>query len=101
MITLAQKQLNPFNYHLSFDAKKRLKWFYLLYHEQGSNVTRTAKKIGITRQWLSELKSVFENNNRDPRKLEPKSKAPHKTENRKRITKWVKDDLLHFIDDRR
>jgi len=101
MITLAQKQLNPFNYHLSFDAKKRLRWFYLLYHEQGSNVTRTAKKIGITRQWLSELKSVFENNNRDPRKLEPKSKAPHKTENRKRITKWVKDDLLHFIDDRR
>ena len=60
MITLAQKQLNPFNYHLSFEAKKRLRWLYILYHEQSGNVTKAAKKTGITRQWLSKLKSSFE-----------------------------------------
>src|SRR3989344_1753472 len=54
MITLAEKQLNPFNYHLSFEAKKR----------------------------------------RDQRRIEPKSKAPHKTENRKRRTKWIEDKIL-------
>jgi len=101
MITLAQKQLNPFNYHLSFEAKKRLRWLYILYHEQNINVTKAAKKIGITRQWLSKLKSIFEKNSRDPRKLEPKSKAPHKTENRKRITKWVEDKILEVRYDSR
>jgi len=94
MITLAEKQLNPFNYHLSFEAKKRLQWLHLLHYEQGGNVTVAAKKIGITRQWLSELKNKFEKEGRDPRRLEPKSKAPHKTENRKRITKWIEDKIL-------
>src|SRR3989344_5497306 len=74
MITLAEKQLNPFNYHLSFEAKKRLQWLHLLHYEQGGNVTVAAKKIGITRQWLSELKN--------------------KSENRKRITKWIEDKIL-------
>jgi len=94
MITLAEKQLNPFNYQLSFEAKKRLRWLYLLYYEQGGNVTKAAKKIGITREWLCKLKNKFEWNNKDPRVLEPKSKAPHKTESRKRISKWVEDKIL-------
>src|SRR3989344_4800115 len=94
MITLAQKQLNPFNYQLSFEAKKRLRWLYLLYYEQNSNVAVSAKKIGITREWLCKLKNKFERNNKDPRALEPKSKAPHKTENRKRIAKWVENKIL-------
>jgi transposase len=94
MITVAEKQLNPFNYHLSFEAKKRLRWLYLLYYEQGGNVTKASKKVGVTREWLCKLKNKFERSGRDPRVLEPKSKAPHKTENRKRITKWVENKIL-------
>ena len=101
MITLAQKQLNPFNYQLSFEAKKRLRWLYLLYYEQNSNVAVSAKKIGITREWLCKLKNKFERNNKDPRALEPKSKAPHKTENRKRIAKWVENKILEVRHDSR
>jgi transposase len=98
MITLAQKQLNPFNYHLSHEAKKRLSWLYLLYYEQGGNVTKASKKIGITREWLCKLKNKFEKGSRDPRKLEPKSKAPHKTKNRKRITKQIENKILEVRD---
>jgi hypothetical protein len=47
MITRAEKELNKFNYQLSFEAKKRLRWLYILYHEQDGNVTKTAQKIGI------------------------------------------------------
>lgn len=99
MITKAEKELNPFNYHLSFEAKKRLRWLYLLYYEQDSNVTKTAKKVGISRPWLSYLKSVFENNSKDPRKLEPESKAPHNRGNRKRISKEVEKKILQIRDD--
>jgi len=74
MITLAQKQLNPFNYHLSFEAKKRLRWLYILYHEQSGNVTKAAKKIGITRQWLSKLKSIFEKTVEIQESLNPNQK---------------------------
>ena len=99
MITLAQKQLNPFSYQLSFEAKKRLKWLYLLYYEQGGNVTKAAKKTGITRQWLSLLKNKFERSGKDPRKLEPKPKTPHHTENRKRISRWIEDKILEVRHD--
>ncbi len=99
MITKAEKELNPFNYQLSFEAKKRLRWLYILYCEEGGNVTKTAKKIGISRPWLSYLKSIFEKNDKDPRKLEPKSKSPHNTDNHKRISKDVEDKLnqIHFV----
>jgi len=30
MITRAERELNPFNYQLSFEAKKRLRWLYIL-----------------------------------------------------------------------
>ena len=99
MITRAEKELNPFNYQLSFEAKKRLRWLYLLYFEQNGNVTKTAKKVGISRPWLSYLKSVFENNGKDPRKLEPQSKAPHNRKNRKRISKDVEKKVLAIRDD--
>lgn len=98
MITIAEKQLNPFNYQLSFIAKKRLRWLYSLYHEQDGNVTVSAKKIGITRQWLSGLKFKFEKNGRDPRSLEPESKAPHNTDNRKRVSKKVEDKIIEIRD---
>ena len=99
MITLAQKQLNPFSYQLSFEAKKRLRWLYILYYEQDGNVTKTAKKVGISRPWLSHLKSVFEGSGKDPRKLEPESKAPHNRNNRNRISKDLENKILEIRDE--
>lgn len=98
MITLAEKQLNPFHYHLSFEAKKRLKWLYILYYEQGNNVTKTANKLGLSREWLSKIKNKFENGGRDPRILEPKLKAPHDTSNRNRISKNTEEKILEVRD---
>ena len=74
----AEKLLNPYNYHLSPEAKKRLRWLYILYGEKGENVTQAANKAGISRQWLSKIKSKFERCRRDPRSLEPRSKACQK-----------------------
>lgn len=99
MQTNAEKLLNPYNYHLSPEAKKRLRWLYILYYEQNGNVSKSAKKIGITRQWLSFLKSVFENSHRDPRSLEPMSKAPHDTSNRKRISRDVETAIIEVRDE--
>ncbi len=94
MTNLAEKRLNPKHYYLSSEAKKRLHWLYVLYYEQAGNVTKAANKIGISRQWLSPLKSLFEKRGKDPRALEPKSKAPHSTKKRKRISKEVEDKIL-------
>lgn len=94
MKNIAEKRLNSNHYHLSEEARKRLHWLNVLYYEQDGNITKAANKIGISRQWLSLLKNLFENKGRDPRKLEPDSKAPHSTKNRKRIPKEVEDKIL-------
>jgi len=94
----AEKLLNPNNYHLSPEAKKRLRWLYILYHEKQENVTQAANKAGISRQWMSEIKSIFEGNNRDPRSLEPLSRAPHDTSKRKRISKETENKILEVRD---
>ena len=94
MQTRAEKKLNPNNHHLSKEAKKRLVWLHLLYYEQAGNVTNAAVKIGITRQWLSTLKTTFERSGKDPRSLEPKSRAPHDTTRRKRITEDTEHKIL-------
>lgn len=94
MTNLAEKKLNPKHYHLSTEAKRRLHWLYILYYEQDGNVTKAANKIGISRQWLSPLKNIFEKRGKDPRVLEPESKAPIHTSNRKRISKNIEDTIL-------
>ncbi len=99
MQTLAEKMLNPNNYHLSECAKKHLRWMYILYHNQEGNVTIASKKIGISRQWLSGLKQTFERNNKDPRVLEPESRAPHNTANRTPIPKDTEDLIIKIRDD--
>lgn len=99
MQNTAEKLLNPYNHRLSGEAKKRLRWLYILYYEQNGNVTRTAGRIGISRQWLSYLKSVFENNRKDPRSLEPELKAPNDTSNRKRIPKETEDLIIKIRED--
>lgn len=85
MQTKANNLLNPYRYHLSQSAQKKLSWLYVLYYECEQNVTKTSRKIGVSRQWLSSMKSVFEKHNRDPRILEPESRAPLKTDQRKKI----------------
>jgi len=97
----AEKELNPKRYKLSEEARKHLYWLWVLYKEPDVNVTRAAKKIGISRQWLSPLKTLFEKNKKDPRVLEPKSKAPHNTENRKRISKDTEQKILQIRHDSR
>lgn len=98
MQTIAETKLNPSKYYLSEEAKKRLKWMYLLYYEHEESVTKASRKIGISRQWLSTLKSTFELHGRDPRSLEPKSRAPHRTNKRKRIPKEAENTILKIRD---
>lgn len=95
----AERLLNPNHYHLSPEAKKRLRWLYILYHEKQGNVTRAANKAGISRQWLSGIKSIFESHCRDPRSLEPLSKAPHNTSKRERISKEIENKVLEVRDE--
>lgn len=95
----AEKRLNPHCYYLSSEAKKRLRWLDLLYSTEQGNVSKAARKIGLSRQWLSHLKQVFENNNKDPRSLEPESKAPDNTSNRNRISKEVEKLIIKIRDD--
>src|SRR5574343_1715582 len=99
MQTLAEKQLNPNNYHLSQDAKKHLRWLYILYHDQKGNVSSAARKAGISRPWMSHLKQIFEHNGKDPRCLEPASRAPNDTSDRKRISKEVEDLIIKIRDE--
>jgi len=98
MKTKHEGSLNPNNYLLSEEAKKRLKWMCIIYEEQNGNITKAANKIGISRPWLSALKSKFEKSDRDPRALEPASKAPHNTENRARISKEIEDTIIEVRD---
>lgn len=90
----AESLLNPYHHHLSPEAKKRLRWLYILYYDQRGNVTKAANKIGISRPWLSKIKSTFEKNRRDPRSLEPESKAPRDTSDRKRIAKDTENKII-------
>ena len=99
MQTIAQKILNPHNYHLSLEAKKRLGWMYLCYHKEGGNVSKTARKAGLSRQWLSHLKSVFEKNRKDPRSLEPESKAPRHTDDRDCLPRETENLIVKIRDE--
>lgn len=94
MRSQAQNRLNPHNYYLSNEAQKRLVWMYTVYYECAGNVTRAANKLGISREWLSKLKSKFENSGRNPRSLEPESKAPHNISIRERISKETEIKIL-------
>lgn len=99
MQTKAQRLLNPYNYYLSEAALKRLRWMYVIYYECKGNVTTAANKIGISRQWLSTLKNVFERNHRHPRSLAPESRAPHHTDLRERISQEAEDKIIEIRDE--
>lgn len=99
MQSLAETKLNPNRYHLSEDAKKRLRWLYILYHDQRGNVSAAARKAGISRPWMSHLKQIFEHHHKDPRCLEPQSRSPRDTSGRTRISKEAENLILKIRDD--
>lgn len=93
MSTKAENLLNPYRHYLSKEAKKRLKWMYVIHYECQGNISQAANKIGVSRQWLSALHSQWAAS-RDPRKLEPQSRAPKNTGNRKRISPEVEAKIV-------
>ena len=99
MQIIAENKLNTNNYYLSSEAKKRLRWMYLLYYDQKGNVSSAARKIGLSRQWLSYLKQVFDKSGKDPRSLEPKSKAPNNTSKRVRISEDIEKLIIKIRDE--
>lgn len=94
MQTKAENKLNPLKYPLSDEAKKRLKWMYIIHFECNGNITKAAGKNGLSRQWLSIIHSAWVSSKKDPRSLEPESKAPKNTEKRKRIDKKIEKKIL-------
>lgn len=67
MQTKAENKLNPLKYPLSNEAKKRLKWMYMIHSECNKNVSKAARKIGISRTWLSQIHSEWVKSDKDPR----------------------------------
>jgi len=96
MQTKAENKLNPLKHPLSGEAKKRLKWMYIIYFECDGNITKASKKIGVSRQWLSTIHGKWIRKNKDPLSLEPDPKTPDNTENRKRIGKEIEDKIIEI-----
>jgi transposase InsO family protein len=71
----------------------------MIYYETEGNVSKTADRIGISREWLTKLKSKFEKSGKDPRALEPRSRAPKNTHNRQRINQTIEDKILEIRDE--
>lgn len=94
MQRIAENILNPNRYHLSEEAKKRLGWMYVIFYECQGNTAKAARKIGISRTWLSLLKNKWEFHRRDPRFLEPESRAPNDTSNRERISEKAEKKII-------
>lgn len=55
-------------------------------------------RIGLSREWLSKLKSQFERGGHDPRSLEPLSRSPRYTGSRQRITKETENKIIEIRD---
>lgn len=83
---IAENMLNPLRYHLSDAARQRLRWMYVIERECDENISRASKKLNVSREWLTKLHRLFVSHDRDPRVLEPKSRAPHDTNARSRIS---------------
>jgi len=96
MQTQAEIKLNRLRYYLSPEAKKRLKWMYVVKYECDNNLTQAAKRIGISRTWLSQVHGHWKNHGEDPRSLEPESRAPHDASNRKRIDQKIENKIIEI-----
>ena len=96
MQSQAQNKLNPLRYYLSAAAQKRLKWMYIVKYECDNNISQAADRIGLSRTWLSQVHGGWKNSCEDPRSLEPESRAPRDTSNRKRIDKKVENKIIEI-----
>ena len=109
---IAENVLNPARHHLSDAAKRRLRWMYVIERECDGNVARASRKLNVSREWLTKLHGLFERHNRNPRSLEPHSRAPHDTSVRSRISlkreslivktrkkypAWGKEKIAHIL----
>lgn len=91
---IAENILNPLRHHISDGAKRRLRWIFVLERECDGNATRASKKLNVSREWLTKLHRLFLFHDRDPRSLEPRSRAPHNTMKRSRISLKVEDLIV-------
>jgi transposase InsO family protein len=96
MQTKAEVKLNPLKYLLSPEAKKRLKWMYIIKYECNGKISVAAKKVGVSRSWLSQIHTFWITNHEDPRSLEPESKAPHNTDKRATIDQEIQDKIVEI-----
>lgn len=96
MQTQAENKLNPGRCYLSSEAKKRLKWMYVIKYECDHNITRAANKIGVSRTWLSQIHGYWKDHREDPRSLEPESRAPLDTSRRQRIDKMIENKIVEI-----
>lgn len=96
MIANYDKLLNPNNFKLSDAARKRLKWMYVVTYEAGGSIRLAADKLGISRQWLSVVWGQWTKAGRDPRALEPESRAPLHTFNRIRIDSSTIEKIIEL-----
>ncbi len=94
MQTKAENKLNLLKFPLSDEAKKRLKWMYIICFECDNKISKAAKRIGVSRQWLSTIHSAWLRSDKDPRSLESKSRAPKNTDKRKRIDQKTEDKII-------
>lgn len=109
---IAENVLNPLRYHLSDAAKQRLRWMYVIERECDGNITRASGRLNVSREWLTKLHRLFLFHDRDPRSLEPRSRAPHHTSKRSRISlkteslivktrnnypAWGKEKIVHIL----
>jgi len=92
----AENKLNPLKHPLSDEAKKRLKWIYIIHFECNKNISKAARRIGLSRIWLSQINSKWLKSDKNPRSLEPGSKAPKNTDNRKRIDLETENKILEI-----
>ena len=88
--------LNPLRHRLSREGQKRLGWMYVIHYEGGGNVSRAARKIGVSRTWLSRLHGRWNREGRDPRSLEPESRAPRHTKNRRRLAQETENKIIEL-----
>ena len=96
MQTHAEIKLNRGRYYLSDEARKRLRWMYIIRYECDHNVALAANKIGVSRTWLSQIYNHWQRHQENPRSLEPKSKAPHHTAKRRRISPETENKIVEL-----
>ena len=96
MHTKYEQSLNPKRYKLSPEALKKLKWMYELEQKHNYNITVCSRKLHITREWLTKIYSRFKFNDRDPRCLENKSRAPRNTSDRKKTSQDSIDKIVQL-----